>query len=315
MKRLSLRIISLIFLPLALAGCSSLPFFGSEQAALQVNASPTASVFLNDTHVGQTPFFDDNLKAGEYTVRLQVENEPAKSWQTKVTLSAKIVTVLDRTFGETDDTSSHYLLQLEPIADTTASEISVITIPDNVIVKVDGQPEGFSPLSLKEITAGDHALAFVAPGYQEQVVNAQVREGYKLVVSSQLARVVGTAIPDTASGSGLLTGDASGSATPDDVTPTPSNDEDDPKPTVKPTVKPTSTSTSTTTGSYVTILDTGTGWLRVRSTPSSSGTELARVDVGETYPYLESSNGWYKIEYESGEEGWISGQYAEIGEN
>ena len=31
------------------------------------------------------------------------------------------------------------------------------------------------------------------------------------------------------------------------------------------------------------------------------------------YPYLEEEeNDWYKIEYEEGEEGWVSGVYAEL---
>lgn len=309
------RSFSLILLPLLLAGCS-LPFFGSDQSALQVNSTPTASVFLNETHVGETPFFDENLKAGEYTIRLQVESDPGKTWQTKVNLSPKIVTVLERNFGETDDNSSHFLLQLEPITDEKLAEISVITIPDNVIVKVDGQPEGFSPLSLKEVTAGDHALAFVAPGYQELLINAQVREGYKLVVSSQLARVLLDSASNTASESGLLVDDATESAQPVE-------DEESVSPTssVSPTVvaaKPTTKPSQAVQGDkYVKILETGTGWLRVRSEPTASAdNEVGRVDVGETYPYLESNDtGWYKIEYEPGEEGWISGRYAEIFDN
>jgi len=61
----------------------------------------------------------------------------------------------------------------------------------------------------------------------------------------------------------------------------------------------------------VLIKDTPTGWLRVRMEPSTSASEAAKVNPGEEYLFLEEKSGWYKIEYEEGEEGWISGQYAE----
>jgi hypothetical protein len=63
----------------------------------------------------------------------------------------------------------------------------------------------------------------------------------------------------------------------------------------------------------VEILDTPTGFLRVRSGPSTSFEEVAQVEPGERFPYLETDEGtgWFKIDVD-GEEGWVSNQYAEI---
>lgn len=60
------------------------------------------------------------------------------------------------------------------------------------------------------------------------------------------------------------------------------------------------------------ILDTPTGFLRVRTEPATSATESAQVKPGEKYPYLDETTGadWFKIEYEKGKEGWVSSQYA-----
>lgn len=60
------------------------------------------------------------------------------------------------------------------------------------------------------------------------------------------------------------------------------------------------------------ILNTPTGFLRVRTEPATSATESAQVKPGEKYPYLDQNTGgdWFKIEYEKGKEGWISAQYA-----
>ena len=65
-------------------------------------------------------------------------------------------------------------------------------------------------------------------------------------------------------------------------------------------------------GTYAEISPTGTGWLRVRSEPVIDGTnenEIAKVDVGEKFPYLEEKNGWVKIKLTTGKTGWVSGTF------
>jgi uncharacterized protein YgiM (DUF1202 family) len=67
---------------------------------------------------------------------------------------------------------------------------------------------------------------------------------------------------------------------------------------------------------YVKIKDTPTGFLNVRSEPSTSGgdeTIVIKIDPGEVYKFIDANDlGWYKIEYKRGEQGWISGRYAEL---
>lgn len=63
----------------------------------------------------------------------------------------------------------------------------------------------------------------------------------------------------------------------------------------------------------VEILDTPTGFLRVRNGPSTSFDEIVQVEPGDRYRYLETDEdtGWFKIELDDGSEGWVSNQYAE----
>jgi hypothetical protein len=70
---------------------------------------------------------------------------------------------------------------------------------------------------------------------------------------------------------------------------------------------------------YVQILDTPTGFLRVRTQAGTAGEEIAEVKPGSKYPYLseDSSLGWYEIQYEEpkpglpdGIKGWVSSQYS-----
>jgi len=65
------------------------------------------------------------------------------------------------------------------------------------------------------------------------------------------------------------------------------------------------------------ILSTSTGFLRVRSGPSTLDPEVAQVKPEEEFVFLEENEetGWFKIEYEEGEEGWVSGEYAELVED
>lgn len=64
----------------------------------------------------------------------------------------------------------------------------------------------------------------------------------------------------------------------------------------------------------VKILDTPTGFLRVRKEASSSAVEVGRVNEGEEYNLIEESNAgdWFKISPLQGVEGWVTAQYSEI---
>ena len=59
------------------------------------------------------------------------------------------------------------------------------------------------------------------------------------------------------------------------------------------------------------ILSTGVGFLRVRSGPGTSYTEIAQVHPGEIYAFMEDKSGWYRILLNDGREGWITGRYTE----
>lgn len=71
---------------------------------------------------------------------------------------------------------------------------------------------------------------------------------------------------------------------------------------------------------HILILDTPTGFLRVRTTPGTSGSEIAEVKPGEKYLFLEEDpvSGWFKIQYgepgaglPDGISGWVSNEYSQ----
>jgi hypothetical protein len=305
------KIIPSLLLSLIFSGCT-IPFFTKEQAALQIEASPEASVYINGTHIGKTPIKEQKLKPGEYTIRLLVDDDPTKDWQTKMNLASGIVSVINKTFGATTAASANYFLQLEPLSNKEAIDLVILTIPDNVVVKVNDLPQGFSPVSLKDIKDGEQRINLTAPGYQEMNLTVFTKLGYKLVVSAQMAQLLETITPDQEASPGADLVPSDTATTSASVTPSITSST---TPATTPSPTP---ARSTTSGElappYVIIKETGTGWLRVRENPSgTSDNEVARVNVGDKLPFLESSQtGWYKIEYETGKEGWVSAQYAQL---
>ncbi|MEK7595294.1 MAG: PEGA domain-containing protein [Patescibacteria group bacterium] len=62
-------------------------------------------------------------------------------------------------------------------------------------------------------------------------------------------------------------------------------------------------------GKRVKVLATPTGWLRVRSQPSLNGEEIARINVGEEVTFVEEKDGWTKVILKDGKEGYVSTAY------
>lgn len=310
------RSISLFFLLLfavLLTGCT-LPFSKTKQAALQVNCEPKATVFLNDNNVGQTPYFDEKLKPGEYTLKIVPDTADGSkylSWQGIVKLNSGIMTVVSRTLAESDDRSSGYVLSLEPTSEKEKAKISVISTPDSVVVNLDSEPKGFTPLALDDVSEGDRLITISSPGFKDETIKAKAVKGYKLMINVQLAKKAEENLSTDSE-------EATGSAEPSPRASVKSS----PKPSVKPTssVKPSSDKEATGSAEmakpYVEIKDTPTGYLKVRSEPSTSGKEetvITKVLPGEVYKYIEANeSGWYKIEYQKGKQGWISAQYATL---
>lgn len=303
------RILVFILLPTLLFGGCTIPFLQSKKAGIKVMSTPQAMVMLDGKQVGQTPLQQSALEAKTY--KLQLIPQSGQQWETTVTLRNNLQVVAERIFGPTDQESEGYTMELEQIGDKSQSQISIVTIPDPATVRIDSQPKGFSPMTVTLLTDGNHEVAIFSAGYTEKKIPVSVPKGYKLSLTVQLAR------------QRLVqpTPEASDSAQPaEEPTPTPGKGKVTPAPTPK-TAKPTPTksptaSSSATVRPYVEILTTPTGWLKVRSEPSTAKGEetvIAKVNPGETYKFIEAnSSGWYNIQLTAEQDGWVSGQYAKL---
>lgn len=275
MKKVVLIVILVVLLGGAVfLGKSFLTGKSKALGGLKVTSLPQAGVFLDAQSLGRTPF-EDKIKSGEYTLKLIPEDTvaSASSWQGKIKISPNVLTYVNRELGASDLTSAGETLSLEKISGKMA-EVAITSVPEGAKVVFDGEDKGTASLILKNITPGDHEISLSSSGFVTRSVKVRVAKGYKLVADFQLALIPGEEEAVEEKGE---EGEA----------------EKEPE-------KP-----------YVKILDTPTGWLRVREEPTTVATETAKVNPGETYPFLDEEGGWFKIRYEKGKEGWVSGKYAE----
>ena len=293
-------IIIVVVLALVLIGLivKSKFFGGQALGALQISSTPRANVFLDGTQVGVTQFFDDKITAGEHTVKLVPEStgESLASWEGKVNLLPGVLTFINRNFAASESESSGEIMTLEKAGRKDKSSLAVISMPDQAVVKLNGEPKGFTPLTLEDLAPGEYQITVSSPGYEEKTVTGRTIGGYKLIVNVKLAQQM-EGIEEATSSSEAETTPTPGAKTT--VTPTPKTT---PKAEATPPAKP-----------YIKVKETPTGFLRVRVEPSTAATEAAQIKPGEMYPYLdEEKSGWLKIEYEKGEEGWVSGVYVDL---
>lgn len=305
-----------------LSGCSQLSLPNRSQGALQVTSGEqqTLSLYLDDNHVGETPFFDEHIKTGEYLLKLQSTSSNAVLWQTKVKISKRTLTVVNYDSATNPEESSSEILYLDPLADKKATKLSISTLPDHVVVKIDGQVQGFSPITFDDLTPGDHEILLDAPGYLTKTINAKLTQGHHLIIQTELGRNTSLRVEES-----FAAPESSQSGTPQTAT-------DSAQLTNTPSPSPSANARFGTTKSNVSLgyesateinrqaveiltATVGINWLRVRDTPNGlADNEVARVLVGDFYPYVEDSDNkeWRKIEYAPDKTGWVSSTYAKV---
>lgn len=275
MKRLLFIIVPFI---IAIVSFAAIMYFvnqNKEKGALQVTSAPGSQVYLNGKLLGKTPLckceLKDMIAVGDYTVKLVPTEGNFDPFEQKITISPKVLTVVDRTFGQTGLANAS-IISLNPIQDTKTAQISVISFPNGAQVFLDNNIQGQTPILLKNITESDHELKLSKNGYKDKVVRIRTVLGYKLDTTVFLG-----INPDIATQSAV----------------------------------PVSSSSATLPVAKVIILDTPTGFLRVRDQASLGGAEIAQVKPGETYQLLSEQTGWFQIKLTNGQSGWISNQYAQ----
>lgn len=247
-------------------------------AGLKVDSRPSSQVYVNNQLIGSTPI-DKVFQASEITLKLIPDSTSSavSAYETKVRLNSNTYTVVRREFGDSDTSSAGDVVSLQTDSAKSASLSVVTSVPDSASVSMDNQPLGFTPLVVSDIGIGSHQIDISAPGFVSRTILAKAVAGYKLALSVKL--------------SGSLP----------QITPYPS-----------PATPSATLSPSLPSKSSVTIGETPTGFLNVRSQPTLGGSIVGQVNPGKSYPVLDKQPGWYLIQADltATSSGWVSSQYA-----
>ena len=254
-------------------------FFRNTKAGLLVDTTPKSRVFINGEEVGQTRF-DLTRAPGEITLKLiPISDQELLPFETKLTLAPGVKTVYQRNFSPIAEMSSDILVSYEK-SDLGKASISVVTNPKDALLVIDNKRKETSPVKIDDVKEGDHSVLITAKGYRERSINVRNKKGYKLTLACSLAKD-GESVEGT------------------------------PVPVVSPTP-----SMAPVTNVY--ILDTPTGFLRVRAEASTLGAEIGQVTPGKPYELVEKDEktGWYKIKFIDStgieKEGWVSNKYTTL---
>lgn len=254
----------------------------SQKGALQVTSSPVSKVYLSNKYIGTTPLSktdpNDMIQAGNYTIRLAPTDKSFSEYQEKITISVGILTVVDRKFRK-GALSEGYVISLSPLSDKSKAELEVVSFPTDAKIELDANEIGKTPFLYKKPTESDHLLKINKNGYKEKTVRIRTPKGYRLTVIAYLGVISGAE---------------------NEILPTPTPNKTPLSPTFSPTQG----------ASKVLILDTPTGFLRVRASYTITAAIITTVSPGDAFPLIGEQAGWLEIKLPDGKSGWISSQYA-----
>lgn len=178
----SLKFLSIVTCQLSivlfLSGCTAIGV--NKPAALQVTSTPEASVFLDGKHLGKTPFFSDQLKAGEHELKI---TEGSASFSSKINLQPSTLTVVNRLLAKNFLSQSGEILTLN----SNQNGLFIISYPQKAEVTIDGKSAGESPILIEKIEEGEHKISVSKQGYATREFTVKTTSKYQLLAEVTLA--------------------------------------------------------------------------------------------------------------------------------
>jgi len=253
----------------------------NEFGRIKILSSPPASVFINNTIIGKTPF-EDKYKIGEYMLKLIPEGNATEtaSWNGKINIYKNAITYINRELGSSDIASAGEIFTTTKTDKPTKNgfgEIYIETEPQGAIVSLDNDEKGVAPLILSDVIRGDHELSVYMPGFFRRNQKINIDSGYKVNAYFKLAIDQTSSLNKTSEDKGQ-------------------------------TATPSAEISGKTT---ITIKETPQGWLRVRMEASVEASEAAKVKPGQIYELLEEKDEWFKIKFNGDKDGVVSGEFDE----
>ena len=155
------------------------------KAGIRVESNVPAKVLLNNQDVGTVPFQDDNLKPGDYVVSLKADEatDSAKVfWEGYAKLNDGSLTIVIRDIADAKEASAGEIISLEP-----GRGVTITSSPSNAEVFIDGKLSGRTPLSVPDLSEGEHQFIISRENFLKRSIRSKVIDGLDLIISVDLA--------------------------------------------------------------------------------------------------------------------------------
>jgi len=262
---------------------------GSENTIRIVSEPSEADVYIDDSKIGKTPFSSSAIKNGDYTLKLVYpgyeSSEARINVQEGYTLNVSIkmfpypVNPVVRTF---EDSENLYNISLDNPLVTSDPQSWV----KGLIYWNTTRGINIDDVGMNKEKVFDFFIDYKGVIYDSNGNEVSTQEDLEKLKDAERGAYLGT----VSSGEGVT------------------------EEARKALEKLESLGTGVIKTASAKIKATPFGWLRVRETPSLNGTEIARVNSGESYKILERGEGWIKIRVSDTVEGWVSEAYVELSE-
>lgn len=176
---------------IGIVGIGLVVFFGGQliqyitnkggKAGLSVETlNSSASVLIDGTKVGETPYTANNVKPGTKTIIVKNDTRQYQTSLNFIPSENGVIHVvgLKRDLGVSDTFSSGQEFWFEK--DDTGNTVRIISEPTGATVYIDGSEVGITPFSSTSVSPGNYTIKISYPNYESQESPIKVQKGYTL---------------------------------------------------------------------------------------------------------------------------------------
>lgn len=149
------------------------------KAGVKITSVPEAMVSIEGVAAGKTPYQNEDLKPGNYKIKIE---ESGAFWEGTVSLTSGTLSIINREIAPSVASSSGEILTLYP-----GKGAVIASSPPGSEVEIDGRVYGKTPLSVSDLTPGDHTFVLSHSSYLKRSIRASLPPKMSLHIAVDLA--------------------------------------------------------------------------------------------------------------------------------
>lgn len=154
-------------------------FWENPKSGIKIISLPETNVSINDKEVGKTPYENNDLKVGEYKIKLKIG---ANLWQGMVQTSPGTVSIINREVFANIASSSGEILVLKK-----GKGVFITSTPLGAEVEIEGKIYGNTPLLIADLVPSEYVFSLSHSGYIKRQIRAVLPPDMILNINSDLA--------------------------------------------------------------------------------------------------------------------------------